>query len=152
MSERDRIIRWNEKEDLVDEVKHAVGVEPPGLRKVLAVLAHPEVIKYTLEYFKAHDTTHVCTRFEAPWDCARDSESNYKSIADGWAAWDCARSTSWVASPSTRIIPGDWCQPCRRKALGEEPTDELLYTNNQPVHLTETWLDEDPDESSSIST
>lgn len=133
MSERDRIIRLNEKEDLIDEVKQIVGVEPPGFRQALAILAHPEIIQYSLAYFKSHDKDHVCTRFESPWDCARESESNYKSIIYGW-----------IASPSTRVIPGDWCQPCRRKALGEEPSDEPLYSEGQRLDLSETWLDPDP--------
>lgn len=106
MDERERINRWNEKEDLIDEVKALFGLEPQGLRRAIMVLTHPDLIEYTLKYFKSFDDAHICIRYEAPWNCAQAAHANYESIAP-----------PWIGSAKTVVIGGDWCTPCRKHAL-----------------------------------
>lgn len=109
MEERERIQRWNDKEDLIDEVRAVFGVEPGGLRRAIAMLSHPEVVQHTIEYFNALDDRHVCVKYEFPWNCATVAEANYDSV-----------TPHWIASERTVVIGGDWCQPCRDRALNKK--------------------------------
>ncbi len=136
MEERERIAQWNEKEDLIDEVKALFGVEPQGFRQTLMALVHPEIIQHAIKYFKSLDDAHVCIKYEAPWNCARAAQANYESLAPDWAG------------EGTVVISGDWCQPCRRRAMGEEASDKLLFSNEHRTDaITENWLEEsEPEE------
>lgn len=110
MEERERIRRWNDKEDLIDEVRAALGKEPIGLRQALAVLSHPEILEHTIKYFTSlDDNKHVCVKHAPPWDCAKETESRYDD-SDYW----------WLNSPHTKVIPGHWCNPCRQQALNNQ--------------------------------
>lgn len=109
MEERERIQRWNDKEDLIDEVRAVLGVEPHGLRRAIAMLSHPEIIQHTIRYFSELDDSHICIKYEEPWNCAKVSEVNYESV-----------TPHWIASEQTVVIGGDWCQPCRDRALNKQ--------------------------------
>lgn len=106
MEERERIRRWNDKEDLLDEIKATFGVEPPGIRQALAILTHPEIIEHAMSYLKTHDNKHVCTKYESPMTCDQEDDFRYESA-----------TRTWLNSDSTVVIPGHWCEPCRQQAL-----------------------------------
>lgn len=78
MNERERIKRWEEKEDFVDEIKAVLGHEPQGLRQFLGILSHPDLIEHTVDFFKTvsgQSGKHSCELFEFPWSCAREAEA-----------------------------------------------------------------------------
>lgn len=110
MDERERIQRWNEREDLIDEVKATFGSEPGDLRRVLTALAHPDVIEYTRRYFVNLGNTHTCLHYEAPWNCASVTESNYDALVVAWQG------------PGTNTIFDEWCEPCHGRALNKKPS------------------------------
>ena len=106
MHDRERIKRWTEKEDLIDEVKAAFGIEPPGLRQILAALAHPDVVEHTQAYFRALDKKHLCEHYDEPWSCAREAEAKYETIKYGW-----------LGAGAGVGFDESWCEPCRQRVL-----------------------------------
>lgn len=106
MDERERIERWNAKEDLIDEIKAVFGLEPGGVRKTLAILAHPDIIEHAIKYFRELDDGHVCVKYEHPYNCMNVQEASYESL-----------TPHWIGSDRTIVVKGDWCDPCREQAL-----------------------------------
>jgi hypothetical protein len=109
VNERERIERWHAKEDLIDEITAVFGLEQVGMRRALAILTHPSVVQHAIEFFKGLDDSHVCIKYEEPWNCASVAEMNYDSV-----------KPHWLASEQTVVIGGDWCQPCREHALNKK--------------------------------
>lgn len=97
-----------QKDELIDGVKELVGHEPPGIRVLLRVLAHPDLVQHTRRYFEAHDRSTKCLTYEAPWSCAREAEANYENIKYGW-----------LGGAGGIGFDESWCEPCRRKVLGD---------------------------------
>lgn len=108
MDERERIQRWNEREDLIDEVRATFGTEPANLRKVLMALAHPDVLEQTRRYFEGLGDSHTCLNYDAPWNCASVTESNYEALVVPWSG------------PGTNTLFDNWCDPCRARALNKK--------------------------------
>lgn len=94
------------KDDLIDQVTSMVGYEPPGLRVLLRVLSHPDMAGEAKKYFEAMDIGSRCTKYEPPWNCAREAEAQYQNIQYGWLG---ANGVGYDES---------WCEPCRRKVMG----------------------------------
>lgn len=98
------------KEDLLDRIATIVGFEPPGARHLLRVLAHPDVIDLTKEYFESMDKNSMCLTYEYPWNCAREAEARYENIQFGWLGGGSGVGYSeW------------WCDNCRKKIIGAMP-------------------------------
>lgn len=110
MDERERIKIWNDREDLIDEVKATFGAEPANLRRVLAALSHPEVLQFTKQFFESLGDTHTCLHYDAPWNCATVTESNYESMIVE------------AGGPGSTTIFDQWCVPCRDRAMNKRPT------------------------------
>lgn len=108
MTRRDDINRREDKEELIDYIKEVVGYEPPGIRALLRVLAHPHVIEHTNKYFGPLDSRTMCTKYEAPWNCAREAEANYENIRFGWLG----------AQNGIGFDSATWCEACMRKVMG----------------------------------
>lgn len=97
-----------EKEDLIDRVDIIVGAPPPGLRYILTILAHPDVIEYTKRYIAAMDVASHCTNYTYPWSCIREAEARYKNIKYGW-----------LGGAGGIGLDESWCENCRKKVLDE---------------------------------
>lgn len=95
----------HEKETLLRKVEELIGFIPAETRALLKILAHPDVISDTKEYFNAMDENTRCRIYESPWSCARESEARYENIKFGWTGAPMGFDESW-------------CEPCRRKVLG----------------------------------
>lgn len=106
MERFERLTRWNAREDLIDEVRAHRGVEPGGIRHILDLLAHPDIIQETIKYFQGLDKSQQCLLYDAPWNCAREAEAKYENIRYGWTGG--AGGIGFDAS---------WCDPCRDKVL-----------------------------------
>lgn len=109
MNERERIKRWEEKEDFVDEIKAVLGHEPQGLRQFLGILSHPDLIEHTVSFFKTvsgQSGKHSCELFEFPWSCAREAEAKYETIKYGW-----------LGAGAGVGFDESWCEPCRQRVL-----------------------------------
>jgi hypothetical protein len=109
------IVTWQDdhnlltqKEELIEGIKELVGHEPLGVRVLLRVLAHPDLVQHTRRYFDELDQSTKCRIYEAPWCCAREAEAKYENIKYGW--------TGAVGGISFDEF---WCEPCRRKVLGD---------------------------------
>lgn len=97
-----------DKEDLIDRIRELAGIEPLGIRPMLRVLAHPEMISQTISYFQSLDVTTKCLNYEAPWSCAKEAEARYENIKYGWLG-----GTNGVGFDES------WCENCRKKVLGD---------------------------------
>lgn len=109
MNERERIKRWEDKEDFVDEIKAIHGHEPPGLRQFLGLLSHPDLIEQTVKFFElveGQSGKHACQLYEYPWDCAREAEAKYETIKYGWLGAGVGVGFDEA-----------WCEPCRKRVL-----------------------------------
>lgn len=109
MHERQRIKRLEEKEDFIDEVKAVHGCEPQGLRQILGLLSHPDMIGNTVQFFEAIEGLagkNSCKHYEFPWDCAREAEAKYETIKYGW-----------VGAGVGVGFDESWCEPCRKRVL-----------------------------------
>lgn len=109
VNERERIKRWEEKEDLIDEIKSVLGHEPQGMRQFLALMTHPDLVDHVASYFKLLSNQagkHACQLYEAPWDCAREAEAKYETIKYGW-----------LGAGSGVGFDESWCEPCRQRVL-----------------------------------
>jgi hypothetical protein len=95
------------KEQLIERVKDLMGYEPPGIRVLLRVLSHPDIVTDTVAYFQPLDKSSACTQYEPPWNCARESEARYENIKYGWlGAGNGVGYSEW------------WCDPCKKKVMG----------------------------------
>ena len=112
MTDRDRINRWNEKEDFIEEVKAVLGVEPPAIRQLLVALSHPALLEHTIKYFRSLDSTHDCKIYSPPWSCALEAEAKYENLKFGW-----------LGSPVG--FDDHWCEPCRVRLLGESARNHV---------------------------
>lgn len=104
-SDRERLDRWHEKEDLIDRAKSIAGTEPVGIRQLLALLAHPDMIEHTIKFFVAQDEKHRCLVYSYPWSCIREADARYTNLKFGFLG----------AGPGT-VDPG-WCENCQNKIL-----------------------------------
>ena len=96
-----------EKEKLVEKITEVAGYEPPGVRVLLRVLAHPAIIEDTIRYFEELDPNSRCLNYEAPWNCAKEAEAKYENIKYGWlGAGHGIGYDEW------------WCENCRKKVMG----------------------------------
>lgn len=100
-------IHADDKEILLGKVQQILGREEPGIRKVLRLLAHPDVIGYTKKYFDAMDVNSMCTKYESPWSCAREAEARYENIHFGF-----------LGAGSGIGFDDSWCDNCKKKVLG----------------------------------
>jgi hypothetical protein len=96
-----------DKERLLEVLGKVCGVIPENPRLILRALTHPDVIEYTKAYVDSMDEAGRCTRYEAPWNCAREADSLYLNIKYGWQA---APGQGYSDS---------WCENCRKKAMGD---------------------------------
>jgi hypothetical protein len=97
-----------QKEELIDGIRDLVGYEPPGVRVLLRVLAHPDLVQHTRRYFDELDTSTKCIKYEAPWSCALEAEARYENIKYGW-----------MGGAGGIGFDESWCENCRRKVLGD---------------------------------
>lgn len=105
---RARIRRLEEKEDLIDKIKEISGVEPPGVRHLLNLLAQPDVLDMTIGFFDgAKSMKHTCQIFADPWDCILEDEAKNDTI----------RGIGWMEDVPLEALREEWCEPCRKKAL-----------------------------------
>lgn len=96
------------KINLVEQITEIVGYEPPGLKSLLRVMSHPDVVSKAVAYLSLMDESTRCLNYEPPWNCARESEARYENIKYGWLGGTTAMGLSdW------------WCEPCRKKAMGD---------------------------------
>ena len=105
MEERERIKRMEEKEDLIDEIKATIGREPQGLRQILGLLSHPDVLETALIFLKGLDRKHACLIYPSPWNCARESEAKYETVKWGWG----------VVGYNDAEVHDSWCVPCQHR-------------------------------------
>lgn len=103
----DRVDHQHMREDLVDKVISLVGHEPPGIRVLLRTLSHPDIVKDARLYFDSMDASSRCTKYEPPWNCAREAEARYQNIKYGWTGG--AGGIGFDES---------WCDNCRDKVMG----------------------------------
>lgn len=95
------------RDTLLDNLVSIVGYEPPGIRVLLRTLSHPQLVTEARLYFEAMDVAARCTKYEPPWNCAREAEAQYKNIKHGWMG--AANGIGFDES---------WCESCRRKVMG----------------------------------
>lgn len=107
MERFERLSRFHAREDLIDELASVRGVEPSNIRRILAMLGHPDMIKHTIKYFRDLDGAQECENYEGPWNCAREAEAHYENIQYGWTGG--AGGIGFDES---------WCQPCRDRVMG----------------------------------
>lgn len=98
----------DDKETLIERVKELVGYEPPGIRVLLRVLAHPVLVQHTRRYFDALDGSMKCLFYEPPWSCAKEAEARYENIKYGW-----------LGGVNGSLVD-TWCDNCKRKVLGDD--------------------------------
>lgn len=98
-----------QRENLISSVKELVGYEPAGLRVLLRVLSHPDVVQDVSKYFSGLDTSLTCLKYEAPWSCAKEAEASYQNIKYGW-----------LGGANGIGFDESWCPSCRQKVLGDE--------------------------------
>lgn len=96
----------DEKLDLITTIQEVLGRTPQGTVELLNVLVRPEVIEVTKRYVAAY---HRCERFKAPLNCARNAEHEYENLKYGW-----------LGGVSTIGYDESWCEPCRKRAMGDE--------------------------------
>jgi len=106
MGWRDEENLRQQKEDMVELATSILGHEPVGLRATLKLLSHPGMVESTRRYFESLVSTD-CLHYEAPWNCARESEAKFENLQYGWMGG----------------IYGDeplssWCEPCLSKVMG----------------------------------
>lgn len=94
-------------DELIEAVTEFTGSEPVGLRRYLRLLSHPDVITKTKAYFDSVDFAHMCTKYQAPWNCAREAEATYQNIKYGW-----------TGGAGGIGVNDDWCENCRAKVFG----------------------------------
>lgn len=95
------------KQELIDGVTELVGYEPLGIRVLLRVLAHPDLVQHTRRYFDDLDQAAKCQMYEPPWSCAKEAEAKYENIQYGW-----------LGGAGGVGFDESWCEPCRKKVLG----------------------------------
>lgn len=149
----------DEKEDLVDHIQGVLGYLPENTRHILRILAHPQVIEYTQEYFGKLDNKTRCLRYDPPWSCVRESEARYENIKHGWTGApgpDGGTQDLWC--PNCRT---DDSMESRAEAIAEALRDESLSEeetarlNSEALHILERQMeeeDEPKDNSSSRAT
>lgn len=98
-----------QKEELIDGVTSLLGYQPPGVRVLLRVLAHPSLVHLTRQYFSAQDVSLKCLTYESPWSCSKEAEAKYENIKYGWLGG--ANGVGFDES---------WCDNCRKKVMGDE--------------------------------
>lgn len=109
MNDRERFNRWNEKEDLIDRAKSIMGTEPMGIRQLLSLLAHPDMIEHTIKFFNSLDEKHRCEIYDYPWSCAREAEAKYENLNFGW-----------LGAGEGVGFDDSWCESCRRRVLDND--------------------------------
>lgn len=139
----------DEKEDLVDHIQGILGHLPENTRYILKVLAHPQIIEYTQEYFGKLDNKTRCLRYDPPWSCVREAEARYENVKYGW-----------TAAPGTDGGTQDlWCANCRTgesvesraEAIAEALRDERLseeetaLLNAEALHILESQMEVEDD-------
>ena len=107
-SERERLSRSESKEDLIDAIRSALGVEPSGVRLAITALSHPDVIDETLKYFKEIDVKHMCLIYSYPWNCVRETEAKFETIRQDIAGAGLSGDFDEL-----------WCRPCRERATDD---------------------------------
>lgn len=95
----------DEKEELIHQMEHILGLVPGNTRLILNGLVHPEVIEYTKRFIKAKDFASQCQKFKAPWDCAKEAEAKFENIKYGWLGGGTTMEFDW------------WCEPCRKRVM-----------------------------------
>lgn len=97
------------KEDLIDGIKELVGQEPIGLRVLLRVLSHPDIVAEVARYFAGLDVTQRCLNYEPPWNCAKEAEARYENVKYGW-----------LGGAGGIGFDESWCDNCRKRVMGGE--------------------------------
>lgn len=95
----------DEKEELISKMESILGLVPSQTRLVLNAIVHPDVIDETKRYIKAMDKAAMCTKFVAPWDCAKEAEAKFENIKYGWLGAGTSLEFDW------------WCEPCRKRVM-----------------------------------
>jgi len=97
------------KENLIEKLKEVTGVLPPNTRQFLKLLSHPEVADHTIEWMKSLDKAGLCTTYQAPWDCEKESEAKYETIYQGFnQVLDLEFDDAWKEH---------WCTNCKERVM-----------------------------------
>lgn len=116
MDRRERVRRMESKEDLMDLIKSVAGREPAGVRHILTLLTHREVVDAAVDFLASSKTvTHRCEIFtEGSWSCVQEAEAKTETI------W----SPTHLATFEAYGVPyfDAWCEPCRKLHLSGDET------------------------------
>lgn len=94
-------------EEILERIVEVTGTTMPGVKGILRLLAHPDVIEHTKRYFDIADVASRCQKYQDPWNCAREAEAQYENIKYGWlGAANGVGYSEW------------WCENCRKKVMG----------------------------------
>jgi hypothetical protein len=111
MNRRERINRLSAKEDLIEIIKTVTGTEPPGIRHILSLLTHEDVIDAAVDFLNgSRKVDHVCEIYtEGGWSCIQEYEAKTETI------WSPRHMAEQEALGGT--FHEMWCDPCRQRYL-----------------------------------
>lgn len=111
MDRRQRVKRMQAKEDLMELIKSVAGREPAGVRHILTLLTHGEVVDAAIDFLK--DSTrvdHRCTIYtEGSWSCIQEYEAKTETI---WSPRHIAEDEAYGV-----LYHEQWCDNCRQRHL-----------------------------------
>lgn len=111
MDRRERVRRMESKEDLMDLIKSVAGKEPAGVRHILTLLTHEDIVDAAVDYLNgSRRLNHRCTIYtEGGWSCIQEYEAKTETI---WSPRHIAEDEAF-GTPYHE----DWCDNCRQRHL-----------------------------------
>ena len=111
MDRRERVRRMESKEDLMDLIKSVAGREPAGVRHILTLLTHDDVVDAAIDFLTSSKNVHPrCSIYtDGTWSCIQEYEAKTETI---WSSKHMAEDEAYGAS-----YHEDWCDNCRQRHL-----------------------------------
>lgn len=111
MDRRERVRRMESKEDLMDLIKSVAGREPAGVRHILTLLTHDEIVDAAVDFLSgSKQVAHRCSVFtEGSWSCLQEYEAKTETI---WSPRHMA-----VFEAAGVEYYEEWCDSCRKAHL-----------------------------------
>lgn len=109
-----KVDKFQEKEDFLSEIQRVAGGKlPANARYFLKLLAHPDLITHTVQFFTGFDVDLMCLKYEAPWSCVHETEAQFENVTSGW-----------LGAGRGQLIT-EWCENCKRRVIGDKALQDL---------------------------
>jgi len=116
MNHRERAQRMASKEDLMDLIKSVAGKEPAGIRHILTLLTHEDIVEAAIDFLEGSRRVDLrCTIYTSgSWSCIQEWEEKTSTI---WSPRQLAEDEAFGTS-----FHEDWCDNCRQRYLSGDDT------------------------------